>query len=337
MKYFIPIFLFLIASCEDKQDNLVLEDSSTGDLIFVACEGNFGNGDGSIEVFKDDEKIQTVENIGDVVQSILLHDNNLFVAVNNSHKIKKFTITNAGLSLPGIEVDTYNSGPREMCIADNKLYFTNWNTKDIKILDLYNYTIETLVTLQNVPEDILTDGDYLWVTTPNLELYDNNQGSTVLKFNVIDGSLEETFQVGFGPEKLYLDENLLYVSRTMYDENWKSSYGSSTIDISTGEVTIVTYGAGAACRSDIFKLNNNIYRATTNGAVPLDAQLNLNMTAKIGSYNSIYSGESTNNQLFLGSSDYTAPDTVFFYDDIGELKRTLEVNVLPGDFAIYNY
>ena len=337
MKYLMLILLFLIASCEDNQDNLLSENNSTESLLFVACEGNFGNGNGSIEVFRDSEKIQTIENIGDIVQSILLHDNNLFVAVNNSHKIKKFTITNSGLSLPGIEVDTDNSGPREMCIADNKLYFTNWNTKDIKILDLYNYTIETLVTLQNVPEDILTDGNYLWVTTPNLELYDNNQGSTVLKFNVIDGSLEETFQVGLGPEKLYLDANLLYVSRTMYDENWVSSYGSSAIDINTGEITIVTYGAGAACRSDIFKLNNNIYRATTDGAVPLDAQLNLNMAARIGAFNNIYSGGSFDNQLILGSTDYMIPDTVFFYDNTGELERTLEVNVLPGDFAIYNY
>ena len=60
----------------------------------------------------------------------------LFVAVNNSHIIKKYDITESGLALPGIEVSTNNSGPREMCVVDDKLYFTNWLTKDIKVLDL---------------------------------------------------------------------------------------------------------------------------------------------------------------------------------------------------------
>ena len=34
-------------------------------------------------------------------------------AVNNSHTIKKYDITETGLALPGIEVSTNNSGPRE--------------------------------------------------------------------------------------------------------------------------------------------------------------------------------------------------------------------------------
>ena len=42
-------------------------------------------------------------------------------------------ITEQGLLLPGIEIDTKDSSPREMTVIDNKLYFTNWNTKDIKI------------------------------------------------------------------------------------------------------------------------------------------------------------------------------------------------------------
>ena len=62
------------------------------------------------------EKIQIVENVGDVVQSILVHEDDLFVAVNNSHTIKKYDITDSGLALPGIEISTNNSGPRGKCV-----------------------------------------------------------------------------------------------------------------------------------------------------------------------------------------------------------------------------
>lgn len=331
MKYLIPLtLLLLLFSCEDN-----VTEVEEFDLLFISSEGNFGAGDGSIEVFKGLEKIQTVENVGDVVQSILVHEDDLFVAVNNSHTIKKFDITESGLALPGIEVSTDNSGPREMCVVNNKLYFTNWNTKDIKILDLYNYNIDTFVLLEYVPEDIITDGNFLFVSAPHQELYDN-QGSKVIKIDLLNGNIVETYEVGLGPEQMYLDENLLYVSRTSYDENWSASYGSSKINIASGDVEIVTYGAGTACRADIFKMNNTIYRATSIGAVPLQEDLNLNQAAKVGNHVNVYSANYLDEELLLGSSDYVAPDTVYLYNDLNEYLGFFEVNVLPGDFKKYS-
>ena len=332
MKYIIPLTLLLF-SCEDNlTENAESEDFS---LLFIASEGNFGSSNGSIEVFKDKEKIQTVSNVGDVIQSILVFEDDLFVAVNNSHTIKKYDITESGLALPGIEISTNNSGPREMCVVNDKLYFTNWLTKDIKVLDLNTYAISSFSTLNNVPEDIVSDGSFLYVSTPHQELYDN-QGSLIAKIDLSDGSIVESFNVGLGPEQLYLDENLLFVSRTSYDANWSASYGSSKVNISNGNVEIITYGVGTACRADIFKFKDAIHRATSEGAVPLDAELNLNIAAKIGDLNGVYSGKVLNDELILGTTDYNAPDTVFLFSRSDELLQTFEVNVLPGDFAIYN-
>ena len=329
MKYLTPLILLLILSCEDK-----INENEELNLLFVASEGNFGSSDGSIEVFRGEEKIQTVNNVGDVVQSILVFEDDLFVAVNNSHTIKKYNIIESGLALPGIEVSTNNSGPREMCIVDNKLYFTNWLTKDVKVLDLNNYNISSFSALSNVPEDIVSDGSFLYVSTPHQELYDN-QGSLIVKIDLSDGRVVESFEVGLGPEQLYLDENLLFVSRTSYDANWSASYGSSKVDIITGEVEIVTYGVGTACRADIFKMNNSIYRATAFGAVPLDENLSLNQSAKIGDFSNIYSANYLADKLILGSSDYSAPDTVYLYNNLNESIGIFEVNVLPGSFQVY--
>ena len=43
-----------------------------------------------------------------------------------------------------------------------------------------------------------------------------------------------------------------------------------------------------------------------------------------------------NDELILGTTDYSAPDTVFLFNSSNELLQTFEVNVLPGDFAVYN-
>ena len=325
----LTLLLFLF-SCEDN-----VTEVGEFDLLFISSEGNFGVGDGSIEVFRGTEKIQTVENVGDVVQSILVYEDDLFVAVNNSHTIKKYDIIETGLALPGIEISTNNSGPREMCVVGNKLYFTNWNTKDIKVLDLYNYNLDTFVLLDFVPEDIVTDGNFLFISTPHQELYDN-QGSEVIKIDLSDGSVVDTYEVGLGPEQLYLDGNLLYVSRTYYDENWSANYGSSKINTTSGHVDITTYGSGTACRADIFKMNNTIYRATSIGAVPLQEDLNLNQAEKVGNHVNVYSASYLDDKLLLGSSDYVAPDTIYLYNDFNEYLGFLEVNVLPGDCRKYS-
>ena len=125
------------------------------------------------------------------------------------------------------------------------------------------------------------------------------------------------------------DEIEIKADQFTYDKN-------STRIYATGNVEIITYGVGTACRADIFKFKDVMHRATSEGAVPLDANLNLNMVAKVGELNGVYSGKVLNDELVLGTTDYSAPDTVFLFNSSNELLQTFEVNVLPGDFAVYN-
>ena len=86
-----------------------------------------------MSVFKDEKKIQSIDNIGDVVQSILVHDDMLFVIINGNSEIKRYTISESGLVLPGITILTQNSSPREMVVFNDKLYLKTWITKNIKV------------------------------------------------------------------------------------------------------------------------------------------------------------------------------------------------------------
>ena len=49
-------------NCEDVSSN---NENNTEELLFIASEGNFGQGNGSISVFKDNEKIQEISGMGE--------------------------------------------------------------------------------------------------------------------------------------------------------------------------------------------------------------------------------------------------------------------------------
>ena len=98
----------MILSCTSDEDDFLSPDPN---LIFVANEGKFGTTTGSVSVINSNGVIQTISGIGDVVQSLKVFQNKLFVISNNSHKINIYEITADGLLLPGIEIETNNSSP----------------------------------------------------------------------------------------------------------------------------------------------------------------------------------------------------------------------------------
>ena len=330
MKKIIPLTLLLAFACEDN-----FKDNPESDLLFITSEGTFGDGNGTISVFQGEEEIQTIDNVGDVVQSLLVHQDKLFVLVYNSHLIKRYSITESGLNLPGIEISTDNSSPREMVVVKNKLYFTNWKSKDVKVLDLETYAIESSILIDGLPEDIVSDGNFLWVSIPNLELYDTNNGSSIVQIDINSETIMGSYEVGNGPQRMILDGNTLWISRTFYTSDWSAFYGSSRLNIETGEVKVVNYGAGTVCGGDMMVINNQVHRTTGGGVAPLEIDLSLNQSERIGSYTSLYSAGSSQNSVFMGISDYVGPDTVLVHNEMGDLVHTFSVGVLPGDYAIW--
>ena len=334
MIYILLTIVLFIISCEDKD---VTVEESFSEILFIASEGSFGESDGSISIFKDNNKIQTIENIGANVQSLLVDKDKLFVAITGSNKIIRYNITETGLALPGITIQTNNSGPRNMVIIGDELFFTNLHTKDIKIFNLITFTIEDSIALNGSPENIIYHNNAIWVSVPYLNYPDEGRGTTVVKIQPNNRTIEETYNVGRGPYDLLLDNEILWISRTWYADGWTEAYhGSSNINTETGEITIIEYGLGVVCGGNLMKLNNEIYRSWDGGVVPLNSNLELNSSRKIGSYSNLYSSFSANQSLYLGTTDYFTPDTVFVHNSDGSLLQMLPVGGNPGDYAIWN-
>ena len=229
-KFLLSLTLLLITACEDASSP-TQPDSSANDptpsentsWVFVANEGTFGASNGSISMIDDAGNVYETESIGDVVQSLEVYGDKLIVLINNSHKIKIYDITSEGLSMPGIEVSTENSSPREMVIVDDKVYFTNWNTSDVKVFNLYTYNIDESIPVGLMPEGITTDGITLWVA---------NSGEDTVSEIDIESFTEIKYTVGEGPQNLVINDGDIYISRTYYNADWTETYhGASKIEI----------------------------------------------------------------------------------------------------------
>ena len=189
--------------------------------VFVANEGNYGSSNGSISMIDQDGNISHTESIGDVVQALEVYEDKLIVLVNNSHKIIVYSITEDGLAMPGIEVSTNGSSPRDLVIVDDIVYFTNYTTTDVKSFNLFNYAIEESIPVGASPEGITLNGTSLWVA--------NSGENTVSEISL--SSLNETkYEVGNGPQNIAIHDGDIYISRTHYDDSWNAFHGSSKIN-----------------------------------------------------------------------------------------------------------
>lgn len=333
MRYLKFLLSFVILySCVNSETEQNLNNRS---FVFVACEGNFGASNGSIHIIDENGETSSVNDIGDVVQSLEVFNNKLFVIVNNSHKIIAYDITENGLSLPGIEVSTNGSGPREMVIVNDNLYFTNWNTNDVKILNLFNYTISDFISFEGKPESIIYDNNNLYV---GIQLNNDYSDSNLLyEINISSGQITNEFEIGYGPTSIIKSNDDIYVANTYYDENFNAFFSTSRVDLNTNQITINNYGDGVVCGGSVHKINNDVYRSYDGGIVMLDDNLNFINSTKIGDEepNQVYSSEIINDKVYFGITNFTDINLLKIYNSNNELDSIIEVGLFPGDFAYW--
>ena len=304
--------------------------------LFVACEGPFYDGQGSLSIITDLNEMTAVSDLGNAVQSVTTHEDKLFVISNGSNQIHVFEISEEGQELIHT-IDTNGSGPRNMLIHNNLAYFTNWNSMDIKIMNMDNWEIINSITVDGLPEDIITDGENIWVSIPIKSDWSNN--NIVIKLNPQDYNITE-YEVGDGPGDLVYHDNAIYISRTFYPDpnDWYAvESGSSKIDMD-GNISIVNYGSGVPCGGSVTKHNNIVYRSYDGGIAPLDENLNIMSEQKIGNFNfnNLYDVKSINNKIYFAITNYADINQVTVLDASGNELNTFDVGLIPTDFAIWD-
>ena len=141
---------------------------------YIACEGQFYGGSGSVSVIQNNNTY-SINDLGNTVQSIEIYNDQLFVIVNGTSEIHIYNIDNEEETLVNT-ISTNGSGPREMTIHNDYLYFTNWYSQSIMYMDLNTFEIIGEISVTGLPEDIVSDGDYIWVSiNMNADWSDGNK------------------------------------------------------------------------------------------------------------------------------------------------------------------
>jgi len=334
------LVLAFMISCSDNP----IESEGLARLLintFVLCEGNYNSLNASLWSINSDHSEITgpiywnpsVNPLGDTGQSIYIHNDKLYIVMNNSNTIETGDISSGFQYESTINVPS--SGPRDIEIVGNTAYISCWYLNGILLVDINNYNITDTLIVSGLPEDLLYYNDKLYASiTMNP---DWSASDKVIEIDISNGDpvITNTFSVITGPGQLLGYQNSIYVASTYYDDNWNTYAGNSKIDLHTNNVLKKDFGITSLFGPDMTIINQKIYRIYNNGICPLTDSLTMDTEKQIGNYNLIYSMASNNNLIYFGISDYVAPDNVIIIDTTGNEKANFQVGALPGAFAFY--
>jgi hypothetical protein len=307
--------------------------------IFTLCEGNFQSNNSSLWYFNNENEEELFEApnnpIGDTGQSMTVHENKLYVVMNGSGLIHIYNISQSGLEFDH-SYDTQFAGPRHLIIKDEVIYITEWNTNQIRVLDLTSESIITTIPIDGMPEDIIAKDDNIYVSI-TMDA-DWSPANSVIEIDPTTNQITREFTVGNNPEKLAVIDNNLFISSTFYDQYWYSHYTMSRIDLSSqnGDNFIFEDNSGLIFGSDLNVVDGNLYRSTSTGAIQINLEnLNSMGDSEIGELSNVYSMDYFNGRFYFGSTDFVAPDEIFVTDINGNILSSFIVGAIPGSFTFW--
>jgi hypothetical protein len=127
-----------------------------------------------------------------------------------------------------------------------------------------------------------------------------------------------------------MQEGDLYISSTYYDETWNKFAGLSRIHLNSNTVELKDLGPTTELVGDLLIFQNHIYRINGSGIAEVRQDLTLQTSAQFIEESNVYSALGFDDMLLFGTTDFTAPDTVYLYNDQGYMSAEFLVGGLPG-------
>lgn len=208
MKHWIKIafLLTVIWSCSEEPVETVFFDLDTEAGVFIACEGNFMYGNGSLSFYHPERK--TVTNqlfyarnnapLGDVLQSLALRDNQLFLVVNNSGKI--YVVDARTVEFKG-GIEGLNSPRYIHFISDEKAYVSDLYAGHITLFNPSTLEVTGSIELEgHSSEQMVQVGKYIFVSSWS---FDQN----ILVIDTETDQMVTKIRVPLQPRDLEVDKN----------------------------------------------------------------------------------------------------------------------------------
>lgn len=197
--------LLIITSCEKekKTENILPPNNLNG--VFVINEGAFGAGNASVSFFSSDsaystgDLFQTVNGfpIGDVLQSMSIHNGNAYLCVNNSQKVDVVSMVDFTkfTSIYGM------NSPRFFTAQGSYGYISDWGSNQVYKINLNSNVIIDSVLCGNGPEEMLIADNQLFVCNSG----GFGDDSTVSVVNLSTFNMSTTLATGVNPASIRKD------------------------------------------------------------------------------------------------------------------------------------
>jgi DNA-binding beta-propeller fold protein YncE len=197
------LLFFLSCSSEDTPTPSDFPELAPGNGFFVLNEGNFGWGEARLGFYDLNEQQyfprlfqQTNDRpLGNVGQSMLLHEGFLYIVVNNSEKIEILDPTD---QLRSVGVIDGLTSPRYMLpVSANKAYVTDLYADAISILDLDTRKKTGSIPAKGWTEELIRIDDAVWVTC--------RESDYIYQIDIQNDKIIDSLQVGYGSRSILKD------------------------------------------------------------------------------------------------------------------------------------
>lgn len=342
MKYFkllLPLILLFFVSCTTDNN----EDVTGTGSVFVLNEGAFLHGNASITSYDPytglaEQNYFSRNNgrpLGDVAQSAALIDDQLFVVVNNSHKIEVVdpaTVeANHTINLDG------ELSPRYIeRVGENKAYITSYSDS-VAVLNLESLEVTGYINIGSRTEGIARVGQRVYVANT----FNRDMTLDATTVSVIDSENDEVIQdieLRSGPSVVKVDsrDRVWVVCNGPSDENWAYNEGAVYVLNGSDGTIIETIELHAGSGDLVFYEDEGVAYIASGGLRVIDMDdFTISETPLINrSFYSLGFDETDGPRIYAGltPSNYEQAGTALIYNVDGVEVDSFSTGIAPAYF-----
>ncbi|MCL9807232.1 T9SS type A sorting domain-containing protein [Flavobacterium amniphilum] len=340
-KYFFSIILLIL--------NLSGFSQSFLDGILVLNEGNFGSNAASVSFINGSNQVtnnifgsaNNNASLGDVGQSMAIHDDKAYIVLNGSNTIKVVNYETFEL------IATINIGvtfPRHMAFHNNKAYVTCWgdgydpSDDYLAVINLTTNLVESTIPMAEGVETIEVVNSKLYVAHTGGYGY----GTTVSVIDIPSYTIS-SITVGDLPNSMIVNGNYLYVlcnGMPSWSGQPETPGRIVKIDLSNNSIVQNLPFAGithprhliADATNLYYTVGDYIYKMPFTDVV-LPANHFIDTPVVADEYSGIYGLNLIDNKIYVADANgYAAQGYAHVYNNAGVLLNTYTLGNIPNHF-----
>ena len=338
---FLSVLAIFLHSCSKDSTDPINRGGLYEGGYFITNEGNFGTGNGSITYVSPSGDVQ--QNVfesnnsfllGDVVQSMSIINDKVYIVVNNSSKIEV-----ASRDSMKYEYTLSVNSPRIIHqVNENKAYISSWGDNMVYILDLNSGSISGSINCGNGPESIFSNGEYAYVCNNGGWSFDN----TVSVIDISTDNVVSTINVGDKPNSIVEDLNgnvwVLSGGYTQYDPvDWSiisQTQGSLVKIVNNSVESKIDFPLGTNVSNLVINETKDMLYFSSNSSVVAHSVYSDNLSSDVFIDKGFYSLASNDGYIYCSDAkDFVQQGWSYTYDEIGNLLDSVQTGIIPGSYC----